>query len=69
MYAVHMFRLVGTHQIRDMLGASRSYTAQVVNRKGFPDPVGKLGKAQIWLAGDVEKWIADRDKQKAEGGS
>lgn len=51
-----MLRLVGTHQIREMLGVGRSYTAQLVNRKGFPDPVGRLGKAQIWLAEDVEAW-------------
>lgn len=54
-------RLVGTAQIRDMLGVSRSRTAQIVTTKGFPDPVGELGKAHIWLAEDVEAWIVERD--------
>ena len=61
-----MLNLVGMHQIKDMLGVSRSYTAQIVNRKGFPDPVGQLGKAQIWLKEDVEAWIKKRDKKRAE---
>jgi prophage regulatory protein len=58
-----MLRLVGTHQIRDMLGVSRSYAAQIVNRKGFPDPVGRLGKAQIWLADDVEAWAHEHNRE------
>lgn len=51
-----MLRLVGTHQIRLMLGVSRSRAAQIVTRKGFPDPVGRLGNAYIWLAEDIEAW-------------
>lgn len=56
-------RLVGTAQIRDILGVTRSRCAQIVNTKGFPDPVGKLGAAQIWLAEDVEKWAEERAKR------
>jgi predicted DNA-binding transcriptional regulator AlpA len=49
-------RVVGTHQIRLMLGVSRSRAAQLVSQKGFPDPFARLGKAHIWLAADVEAW-------------
>lgn len=49
-------RVVGTHQIRLMLGVSRSRAAQIVNTKGFPDPFARLGRAWIWLAEDVEGW-------------
>ena len=56
-------RVVGTHQIRAMLGVSRSRAAQIVNTKGFPDPFARLGRAWIWLADDVEAWakVADRE--------
>lgn len=49
-------RVVGTHQIRLMLGVSRSRAAQLVSQKGFPDPFARLGKAHIWLADDVDAW-------------
>jgi len=49
-------RLAGTHQIRQMLGVHRSRVAQIVNTKGFPDPVAQLGRAHVWLAEDVEAW-------------
>lgn len=52
-------RLVGTHQIRTMLGVTRSRVAQIVTTKGFPDPIAKLGTANIWLEEDVEKWIKE----------
>ncbi|MBO9523406.1 MAG: DNA-binding protein [Nocardioidaceae bacterium] len=49
-------RVVGTHQIRQMLGVSRSRCAQIVSTKGFPDPFAKLGRAWLWWANDVEAW-------------
>lgn len=55
--------IVGTHQIQKMLGVSRSRVAQIVSTKGFPDPVTRLGSAQIWLQEDVEAWIVARDKR------
>lgn len=49
-------RVVGTHQIALLLGVTRSRCSQIVNTKGFPDPFARLGKANIWLADDVEAW-------------
>lgn len=55
-------RVVGTHQIRLMLGVSRSRAAQLVTQKGFPDPFARLGRANIWLAEDVEAWAKATDR-------
>jgi prophage regulatory protein len=49
-------RLVGTPEIREMLGVHRSRVAQLVNTKGFPDPVARSGRRNLWLAADVEAW-------------
>lgn len=56
-------RVVGTHQIRLMLGVSRSRAAQLVSQKGFPDPFARLGRAQIWWLADVEAWAARTDRE------
>ncbi len=50
-------RLMGPQEIQHRLGKSRQWTAQLINRKGFPDPVAVLGVGSIWLADDVEAWI------------
>lgn len=56
-------RLVGTHQIRTMLDVTRARVGQIVNTKGFPDPVATLGAANVWLAEDVEAWAAASDRE------
>ncbi len=48
---------MGPQEIQHRLGKSRQWTAQLINRKGFPDPVAVLGVGSIWLADDVEAWI------------
>ena len=52
--------LVGAHEIRVMLGVSRARVNQLVNRKGFPDPVAKLAQGAVWRRREVEDW-ARRD--------
>lgn len=49
-------RLVGTAEIRTMLRVHRSRVAQLVNTKGFPDPVARIGRSHAWLADDVIAW-------------
>lgn len=53
-------RLMGPQEIAARLGMSRQWTAQLVNRKGFPDPIARLGIGSVWLAADVEAWIAEQ---------
>jgi predicted DNA-binding transcriptional regulator AlpA len=48
--------VVGTREIVRMLRISRSYAAQLVNSKGFPDPTVRIGRTRGWLKTDVEAW-------------
>jgi len=48
---------MGTAEIRSRLRISRERAYQLVNRKGFPEPVARLAMGQVWLASDVEAWI------------
>jgi prophage regulatory protein len=50
---------MGQQEIRERLGYSRQHTGVMVGAKGFPDPVYELAMGRIWLADDVEKWIAE----------
>jgi predicted DNA-binding transcriptional regulator AlpA len=50
---------MGQQEIRARLGYSRQHTAILIGAKGFPDPAYVLGMGRIWLAADVEAWIAE----------
>jgi predicted DNA-binding transcriptional regulator AlpA len=50
--------LMGTVEIRERLGVGKSRVYQIVNSKGFPEPVAHVSGVTIWLAKDVEAWIA-----------
>lgn len=50
---------MGQQEIRDRLGYSRQHTWILIGQKGFPDPVYTLAMGRIWLAEDVEAWIAE----------
>lgn len=52
-------RLVGSAEIRVMLGGvSRQRVYQITTRRDFPEPVAELSMGNVWLAEDVERWIA-----------
>jgi predicted DNA-binding transcriptional regulator AlpA len=59
--------LVGTVEIRERLGVSKQRVHQIVNQKGFPDPVAHVSGVTIWLASDVEAWIV-KHRPPAEPG-
>ncbi len=50
---------MGAAEIADRLGVVRQRVYQLVNRKGFPDPIAALSMGQVWLADDVEAWIIE----------
>jgi predicted DNA-binding transcriptional regulator AlpA len=57
-------RLVGAAEIRALLGGvSPQRVYQITTKKGFPDPVAILAMGKVWLAEDVEKWIAQNRQQ------
>lgn len=50
--------LMGTVEIRTRLGVSKARVHQIVREKGFPEPVARVSGVTVWLAADVEAWIA-----------
>ncbi|MBO3744165.1 helix-turn-helix transcriptional regulator [Actinoplanes flavus] len=53
-------RLMDAHEIRVRLGnLSPQRVYQITNKASFPKPVAVLGAGKIWLADDVEAWIAE----------
>ena len=59
-------KLMGAAEIQARLGYSRQWTASLINRKGFPEPVEELVMGRIWLASEVEEWIAQHRAELAE---
>jgi len=53
-------RLVGAHEVRELLGVSRQRVYQLAAKSGFPRPVATLAQGKIWLLGDIERWLAGR---------
>ncbi len=41
-------------------GVSRQRVYQITSRRDFPEPVATLQMGNVWLAEDVEAWIAAR---------
>ncbi|MBE1487263.1 hypothetical protein [Plantactinospora soyae] len=46
-------------------GLSRQRTAEIVSRKGFPDPLAVLAAGRIWDKDEVADWIAKHRPSKA----
>jgi predicted DNA-binding transcriptional regulator AlpA len=52
-------RVMGVSEIARRLGNTPQWTSQLVNRREFPEPLARLAMGQVWLADDVEAWIAE----------
>ncbi|MGH3518646.1 MAG: helix-turn-helix transcriptional regulator [Haloechinothrix sp.] len=60
-------RLVGAHEIRQMLGGvSKQRAYQITSRPDFPKPVAELAQGKVWRAGDVERWIREHRPDLAD---
>lgn len=60
-------RLMGAHEIRIRLGGvTRQRTYQITSQMDFPRPVANLAQGKVWLAEDVEAWIAANRPQSTE---
>jgi prophage regulatory protein len=53
-------RLVGAHEVRELLGVSRQRVYQLAARADFPQPVATLAQGKVWLLGDIERWLDRR---------
>jgi predicted DNA-binding transcriptional regulator AlpA len=52
--AVH--HLVGSAEIRRMLGVSRQRVQQLIKHEDFPSPEAVLEMGKVWKRAEVEKW-------------
>jgi predicted DNA-binding transcriptional regulator AlpA len=60
-------RLMGSAEIAVRLGGvSRARIYQITQRRSFPEPVAALAMGNVWLAEDVEAWIAEHRPEIAE---
>lgn len=61
------FRLMGSAEIgRRLGGISRTRVYQITQRRGFPEPYQVLEMGNVWLAVDVEAWIAEHRPELGE---
>ncbi|GGM10517.1 MULTISPECIES: helix-turn-helix transcriptional regulator [Micromonospora] len=51
--------LMGPWEICQRLGVSRSRFQQIALRPSFPRPYQELKATKVWLAVEVEAWIAE----------
>jgi prophage regulatory protein len=56
-------QLMGAWEIRQRLGYSREWVQRLITRRDFPEPYARLKMGSIWLAQDVERWIAENRPQ------
>ena len=51
---------MGSAEIRHALGdVSRQRVYAITSRRDFPEPVAVLEMGNVWLAEDVEAWMAE----------
>lgn len=48
--------VVGTWEIAEMLGVTRTRVNQIAREVGFPKPYGKLHMGKVWRRADIEAW-------------
>ena len=60
--------LVGTGEIRQMLGGlSKQRVHVITRRRDFPAPIAELIQGPVWRRSDVEAWIREnRPNQRGE---
>ena len=51
--------LVIAADIAERLRISRARVSVLVNGSGFPRPVGRLGRSDVWRWASVERWARD----------
>ena len=61
--------LVVAADIAERLGISRARVSVLASRSGFPRPVGRLGRSEVWRWASVERWARERGAVKLRVGS
>lgn len=60
-------KLMGQAEIAARLGVSGTRVHQLAANPEFPLPADQLKIGRVWLAEDVEKWIAAHRKENTSG--
>jgi predicted DNA-binding transcriptional regulator AlpA len=55
--------LVIAADIARRLGISKQRVAILVGSAGFPEPIGMLGRSQVWRWSSVERWARERGRR------
>lgn len=53
--------LMSMTEIRELLGVVRQRAHQITRYPGFPPPIGKVGRLNIWDGTAVRQWAAARE--------
>lgn len=57
-------RLMGQHEVAEFLGVSNQRVGQLDKQhKDFPPPVARLACGPVWLAADIERFLASWDRR------
>lgn len=64
---VELEELVTGAEIARRLKVSRQRVYAMRHNPGFPEPIGRIGKALVWRWSDVERWNRER-RAAASGG-
>lgn len=61
-------RLYGAHEIRVRClgGVSRQRAYQITGRPDFPTPVASLEQGRVWMAEDIDAWVAAHRRAPAD---
>jgi predicted DNA-binding transcriptional regulator AlpA len=51
--------LVVAADIAERLRISRARVSVLTKRSGFPRPVGRLGRSDVWRWASIERWARD----------
>ena len=59
--------LVSGSEIARRLEVTKQRFYVLARSPGFPEPIGEIGRAKVWVWPEVERWAARR--QRREGGA
>jgi len=56
-----MSELLRLADVARIVGVSYERARQLRHQPGFPEPVGRRGKGELWAASDVRRWARTHD--------
>lgn len=57
--------LMSMTEIRELLGVVRQRAHEIARYPGFPQPIGKVGRLNIWDGTAVRRWAAEREQARS----